>query len=196
AERGRRSWGRKSAWYDDGRKAGHCSKNAVALHLGLPDGHHKPLLMREHDRIESLVSHDLHDMLLQLGTLLKTQAIAVVHLETLCFRDAVLDIRMKLAGRDDLLERFNGRVARGKISVNCRLQFVQMNADIRGKLSAIEIWGVQLDYRCARPVQILDRSVRDAIDLVVDGCSAEETAQYADALALETIGLQEFRVVL
>ena len=68
---------------------------------------------------------------------------------------------MKLAGSDDFLERFNGRVARGKISVDCRLKFVQMNADIRGNLSAIEIWGVQLDYRCARLLQILDRLVRD-----------------------------------
>src|SRR5208282_2896036 len=134
--------------------------------------------------------------LLHLGALLKTQAIAVVHLEALCFGDAVLDVRMKLAGSDDLLERFNGRVAGGKISVDCRLQFVQMNADIRGKLSAIEIRSVQLDYGCARPFQILDRLVRDTIDLAVDGCRAEETAQYADALALETIGLQEFRVVV
>ena len=74
--------------------------------------------MREHYRIESLVSHDLYDTLLQLGALLKTQAIAVVHLEALCFRDVVPDVRMKLAGRDDLLERFNGRVARGKISID------------------------------------------------------------------------------
>ena len=71
-----------------------------------------------------------------------------------------------------------------------------MNADIRGKFSAIEIWSVQLDYRCARLLQILDRLVRDTIDLVIDGCRAEETAYYADALALQTIGLQEFRVVL
>src|ERR1700756_5482826 len=99
--------------------------------------------MREHYRIESFVSHDLHDPLLQLGALLKTQAIAVVHLEALCFRDVVPDVRMKLAGRDDLLERFNGRVARGKISVECRLEFVQMNADIRREFSAIEIWGAQ-----------------------------------------------------
>lgn len=130
--------------------------------------------MREHYRIESLVSHDLYDTLLQLGALLKTQAIAVVHLEASCFRDVVPDVRMKLAGRDDLLERFNGRVARGKISVDCRLKFVQMNADIRGKLSAIEIWGVQLDYRCSRPLQILDRLARDNIDLVVDECNAEK----------------------
>src|ERR1700751_759262 len=101
--------------------------------------------MREHYRIESLVSHDLHDTLPQLGALLKTQAIAVVHLEALCFRDVVLDVRMELAGRDDLLERFNGRVARGKISVDGRLKFVHMNADVRGNLSAIEIWCVQLD---------------------------------------------------
>src|SRR5260370_24106316 len=91
--------------------------------------------MGEHYRIESLISHDLHDTLLQLGALLKTQAIAVAHLEALCFRDVVPDVRMKLAGRDDLLERFNGRLARGKITVDCRLKFVQMNADIRGKLS-------------------------------------------------------------
>src|ERR1700685_2806453 len=152
--------------------------------------------MREHDRIESLVSHDLHDTLLQLGALLKTQAVAVVHLETLCFPDVVPDVRMKLAGSDDLLERFNWRVSCSKISVDCRLKFVQMNADIGGNLFAIEFWGVQLDYRCARPLQIFDRLVRDNIDLVVDGCSAEETAQHADALALHTIGLQEFRVVL
>src|ERR1700747_3324662 len=125
--------------------------------------------MREHYRIESLVSHDLYDTLLQLGSLLKTQAIAVVHHEALCFRDVVPDVRMKLAGRDDLLERFNGRVARGKISVDCRLKFAQMNADLRGKLSAIKIWGVQLDYCCAGPLQILDRFAHDNIDLVVDG---------------------------
>src|SRR5271155_1755700 len=127
--------------------------------------------MREHDRIESLVSHDLHDALLQLGTLLKTQAIAVVHLEALRFLNVVPDVRMKLAGSDDLLERFNGRIARGKISVDGRLKFVQMNADIRGNLSAIEVRGVQLDYRCARSLQILDCLVRDNIDFVVDGCS-------------------------
>src|SRR5271154_5311175 len=132
--------------------------------------------MREHYRIESLVSHDLYDPLLQLGALLKTQAIAIVHLEALCFRDTVPDIRMKLTGRDDLLERFNGRVARGKISVDGRLKLVQMNADIRGNLSAIEVRGVQLDYRCARSLQILDCLVRDNIDFVVDGCGTEETA--------------------
>src|SRR5271169_5012325 len=127
--------------------------------------------MREHDPIESLVSHDLYDPLLQLGALLKTQAIAVVHLEALCFRDVLPDVRMKLAGRDDLLERFSGRIPRGKISVDGRLKFVHMNADVRGNLSAIEIWGVQLDYRCARPLQILNRLARDTIDLVVDGRS-------------------------
>jgi len=132
--------------------------------------------MREHYRVELLVSHDLHDTLLQLGALLKTQAIAIVHLEALCFRDAVLDVRTKLAGRDDLLEQFNGRVTRGKISVDCRLKFIQMNADIGSNLSAVEVWRVQLDYRCARLLQILDRLVRDDIDLVVDRRSAEETA--------------------
>src|SRR5262249_38279014 len=137
---------------------------------------HKPLLMREHYRVESIVSHDFYDPLLQLGALLKTQAIAVVHLEALCFLEVVSDVRMKLAGRDDLLQRFNGRVARGKIGVDCWLKFVWMHADIRGKLSAIEICSVQLDYRCARPLQILDRLARDPIDLVVDGCNTEETA--------------------
>ena len=132
--------------------------------------------MGEHDRIESLVSHDLHDPLLQRGALLKAQTIAVVQLEALCFLDDVPDVRMKLAGRKDLLERFNGRVARGKISVDGRLKFVHMNADIRGQFSAIEIWGVQFDHRCARLLQLLDRLVRDTIDLVVDGRSAKETA--------------------
>src|ERR1700747_2818184 len=101
--------------------------------------------MREHYRIESLVSHDLYDTLLQLGALLKTHAIAVVHLEALCFRDVVPDVGMKLTGRDDLLERFHGRIARGKISVDCGLQLVEMNADIRRYFFAIEIRGVQLD---------------------------------------------------
>jgi hypothetical protein len=67
----------------------------------------------------------------------------------LCFLDVVADVWMKFPGRDDLVERFDGRVARGKIGVDGRLKFIQMNADIRTNLSAIELWGVQLDYRCA-----------------------------------------------
>src|ERR1700722_17032581 len=98
--------------------------------------------MREHYRIEPLVSHDLYDTLLQLGALLKTQAIAVVHLEALCFLDVVPDVRMKLAGRDDFLERCDRRVARGKVGVDCRLKLVEVNADVRGNLPAIEVGGI------------------------------------------------------
>jgi len=73
-------------WYDDGRKPSG-SKNAVSLPPGSLQWHHQPLLVRDTICIESVVSLDLHDPLLQLGTLLKAQAIAVVHLEALCFRD-------------------------------------------------------------------------------------------------------------
>jgi hypothetical protein len=57
---------------------------------------------------------------------------------------------MKLARRDDLLQRFDWRVTGDKIGVERRFKFVEMNADVGGYLPAIEIWGVELDYRRAR----------------------------------------------
>jgi hypothetical protein len=101
--------------------------------------------MRENDRIEPIVRHDLHDTKLQLGALLQTQAIAIVQLEALRFLDVVPDVRMKLARGDDLLQRFDWRVAGDEIGVDRRFKFVEMNADVGGDLPAIEIWGVEFD---------------------------------------------------
>ena len=57
--------------------------------------------MREDNGIKSIVSHDFHDTLLQLGALLQPQAITIVHLKALSFLDIVPDVRMKLAGGDE-----------------------------------------------------------------------------------------------
>ncbi|MGO9934114.1 MAG: hypothetical protein ACLPV8_20180 [Steroidobacteraceae bacterium] len=76
--------------------------------------------MREDNGIESIVSHDLHDTLLQLRALLQTQAITIVHLEALGFLDVVRDVRVKHAGGDDFLQRFHGRVALDKVDVERR----------------------------------------------------------------------------
>ena len=85
--------------------------------------------MREHYRIESLVSHDLYDTLLQLGALLKTQAIAVVHLQALCFRDVVPDV---VDNEREMIEEFARRLGTEMIHFLPRDNDVQ-RAEIKRK---------------------------------------------------------------
>jgi hypothetical protein len=65
--------------------------------LRLANGYDQPLLMREDDRIEVIVCHDLHDALPQFGALLEAQPITVILLGALCFSDVISEIGMKLA---------------------------------------------------------------------------------------------------
>ena len=70
-----------------------------------------------------------------------------------------------------------------------------MDADVGTDLPAIEIRGIQIHHCRPKSPQVLDRLVRQGVDVIIDGRFAEEAAQNADPFAFHALAIQVLRVV-